>query len=521
MKKLLVLLCAVATLGIGAVNAQTLVYGQSGLPISLDTATDGNSLTVSYQIVENLVGFVLGTAEIAPGLAVSWEPNADSTTWTFKLREGVSFTDGTPFNAEAVKFNFDRWNNQDNEYAYADQGKDLTAWTSIFGNYYGMDGYLVESVDVVDDLTVSMSLTRPVGFFPQLVASSYFGMHSPTAIMEGGIDYGTPVKGAVGTGPFMFSEWIDGDRVVLTRNDNYWGEKAGVEQLVFRGIEEAATRLAELEAGSIDIAVNLAPDDYDTVTGNAELELALSSADLRVGYIGMHQSNKPFDDLRVRQAIAYAIDKDAIIEAFYGDLGSVAAEFIPPAMFGHSGLEAYPYDPEKAKALLAEAGYPDGFDTQFWYMPVSRPYYPNPKDLAEAAASYLADVGINAELMTEDWGIYLDDYALGKFPLYMLGWSADFADPDNFISPFFNPSNAKGGFGWDDPETFKLIEEAQSAGSLDERTMLYAEINQRIYDQLPALPVVNPRALNANRTNVEGFTVSPVADWLAAVTKTE
>lgn len=521
MKKVLAIIGALSVLVLSSANAQTLVYGQSGLPVTLDTAQDGNSLTVTYQIVENLVGFVNGTAEIAPALAVSWEPNGDSTVWTLKLREGVSFHDGTPFNAEAVKFNFDRWNNQDNPYAFADQGKDLSAWTYIFGNYYGQDGYFLESVEVIDDLTVAMTLTRPVGFLPQLLASSYFGMHSPKAIMEGGIEYGTPVRGVVGTGPFVFSEWIDGDRVILTRNDNYWGEKAGVERIVFRGIEEAATRLAELEAGSIDIAVNLAPDDYDTVASNANLELALSSADLRIGYVGMHQANKPFDDLRVRQAIAYAIDKDAIIEAFYGDLGSVAAEFIPPAMFGHSGLEAYPYDPEKAKALLAEAGYPNGFDTQFWYMPVSRPYYPNPKDLAEAFASYLADVGINAELMTEDWGIYLDDYALGKFPIYMLGWSADFADPDNFIAPFFNASNAVSGFGWNDPETFKLIEEAQSAGTVEERSLLYAAINQRVYDQLPALPVVNPRALNAIRTNVEGFIASPVSTWLAPVTKTE
>ena len=521
MKKLLVMVCAVALLGVSAVNAQTLVYGQSGLPVTLDTAQDGNSLTVGYQIVENLVGFVNGTADIAPALALSWEPSADAKSWTLKLREGVMFHDGTPFNAEAVKFNFDRWNNQDNEYALVDQGKDLSAWTYIFGNFYGQDGYLLESVEAVDDSTVTFNLTRPIGFLPQLLASSYFGMHSPKAIMDGGIEYGTPVKGAVGTGPFVFSEWIDGDRVILTRNDNYWGEKAGVEQVVFRGIEEAATRLAELEAGSLDIAVALSPDDYESVSGDPDLKVSVSSADLRVGYIGMHQANKPFDDVRVRQAVAYAIDKQAIVDAFYGELAVVAGEFIPPALFGNSGMEAYAYDPEKAKALLAEAGYPDGFDTQFWYMPVSRPYYPNPKDLAESAASYLAEVGINVELMTEDWGIYLDEYNQGKFPIYMLGWSADFADPDNFISPFFNASNATTGFGWDDPETVSLIEQAQTSGSNEERTLYYREIAQRLHDQMPALPMVFPRSYAATRTNVEGYLASPVSVWLAPVTKTE
>jgi peptide/nickel transport system substrate-binding protein len=523
MKKLMVVLGALALLTLGVGNAQTLIFGQSGLPATLDTAQDGNSLTVAYQILENLTFFKQGTAEVTEGLATSWEPNANATVWTFKIREGVTFHDGEPLNAEAVKFNFDRWNNQDNEYAYAAEGKDLSSWTYIFGNFYGQDGYLLESVEAPDATTVVFTLTRPIGFLPQLMAASYFGIHSPKAVMEGGVEYGTPAGKVVGTGPFSFSEWVDGERVTVVRNDAYWGEKAKVESIVFRGIEEPATRLAELEAGTIDIAVNLAPSDIETVQGNSALKIVTAPSDLRVGYVGMHQGNKPFDDVRVRQALAYAIDKDAIVEAFYGELGQVAAEFIPSELFGHSGLEAYPYDPEKAKALLAEAGYADGFDTQFWYMPVSRPYYPEPKDIAEAMASYLADVGIRAELMTEDWGIYLDDYAKGKFPIYMLGWSADFADPDNFISPFFNQTNATTGFGWDDADTFKLIEQAQSAGEQSERTVYYNEIAQRIYDQMPALPMVNPKTLNATLANIDGFYPNPLGSTVPfnTITKTK
>jgi len=137
-------------------------------------------------------------------------------------------------------------------------------------------------------------------------------------------------------------------------------------------------------------------------------------------------------------------------------------------------------------------------------MPVSRPYYPAPKDVAEAIVSYLGDVGIRAELKTEDWGIYLADYLEGKFPMYMLGWSADFADPDNFISSFFNSANAVG-FGWDNPAFFQLVKDAQQAGSLVERELLYQQIEQILYDDLPALPFVNPRTLNAVRNNVQGF----------------
>ncbi len=502
MKRLILVLAVLLAFATAA--AQTLVVGQSGLPVTLDTGQDGNSLTPAVQVVEHLVGFAQGTAQVEPRLALSWEPNDDATVWTFHLRQGVTFHDGTPFNAEAVKFNIDRWNDRDHEYNFVEQGKAFTSFTYVFGGYHGDPGYQIESVEVVDEYTVRINLTASIGFFPQQLASSYFGLHSPAAVAAGGIEYGGPTVGIVGTGPFVFSEWIDGDRVVLTRNDNYWGQLAGVEQIVFRGIESPTARLAELEAGSIDMALNLSPESYSIVANSSDFRPVSAESDLVIGYLGMHQANKPFDDVRVRQAFAYAIDKDAIVAAFYGDLASVANEFVPPGLFGRLNQPAYEYNPERAKELLAEAGYPNGFDTEFWYMPVSRPYYPAPRDVAEAVVSYLADVGIRATLHTEDWGIYLENYLEGKFPMYMLGWSADFADPDNFISSFFNPANAVG-FGYDNPALFQLISEAQQAGSLTERELLYQAIAQVLHDDLPALPFVNPRTLNGVRNNVQGF----------------
>lgn len=507
MKRILVALALTAVFGFAA--AQTLIVGQSGEPVTLDTGQDGNSLTPAIQSVEQLVGFKRSTAEIEPLLALSWEANAAADQWTFELREGVTFHDGTPFNAEAVKYNFDRWNHLDHPFSFVEQGNDFTSFTYVFGGYHGDEGHLIDSVDVVDEYTVRFNLTQGVGYFPQQVAASYFGLHSPAAIEEAGITYGHPGSGISGTGPFIFREWLEGNRITFDRNDNYWGENAGVEELVFRGIESATSRLAELEAGSIDIAVNLSPESYDVVAGSDSIKVVSAEADMVLGYIGMHQGNKPFDDVRVRQAFAYALDKDAIVEAFYGELAQVANEFIPPGLPGRLDNEPYPYDPEKSMELLAEAGFPDGFDTEFWYMPVSRPYYPAPKDVAEAVASYLGDVGIRAELKTEDWGVYLDDYLEGKFPMYMLGWSADFADPDNFISSFFNRANAPG-FGYENEELFTLINEAQSAGSLTERVVLYQQIEQIIHDDLPALPFVNPRTLNAAQNNIDGFFPNPL-----------
>ena len=520
MKRIILLL---ACLALSLASAQTLIYGQSGLPATLDTGQDGNSLTVGLQILEPLVGSS-ESAELIEGLATNWEPNEDATQWTFTLREGVTFHDGTPFDAEAVKFNFDRWNNRDNEFAFSADGKEFSSWTYIFSNYFGEDGYLLESTEVVDPLTVQFTLTSPVGFFPALLSSSYFGMHSPTAVMEGGLEYGTPNVGAVGTGPFTFDEWIDGDRVTVNRYEDYWGEPAGVESIVFRGIEETATRLAELEAGTIDIAVNLAPEDFEIVEGNDELVSAVVEGNnLSLGYIGMHQANPPFDNAQVRQAVAHAIDYEAIVDAFYGELGTTAGEFVPPGLFGRAELDAYEYNPERARELLAEAGFADGFDTEFWYMPVSRPYYPVPLDIAEAVASQLSEVGINAELKSEEWGIYLDDYSQGKFPMYMLGWSADYADPNNFVFTFFGPSQSVEAFGWDSPETLEFLEQARAASSEEERQGFYEEAANSIYDAVPAIPVVYPRTVHATRSNISGFTPSPLGTTipLAPVTKTE
>ena len=514
----------VLALVIGSATAQTLVFGQSGLPVTLDTAHDGNSLLISYQVAENLVGFAPGSVSLVPGLATSWSANDDATVWTFELREGVSFHDGTPFDAEAVKSNFDRWNDRGHPFAFANQGKNFVGWTYIFAAYYGDAGYLLEAVEVVAPLTVRFHLTSSVGFFPAMVAASYFGMHSPAAIMAGGLPYGTPSVGIVGTGPFRFVEWLDGDRVTVIRHDGYWGEPAGVERIVFRGIESPATRLAELEAGTIDIAVDLSPEDLPLVERNASLRAAFAEADLRIGYIGFHQENPPFDDLRVRQAVAHAVDLEAIVDAFYGTLGTVAAEFVPPGLIGRAGLEPATFDPERARELLAEAGFPDGFATEFWYMPVSRPYFPAPRDLAEAFVGYLSDVGIAAELRTEEWGLFLDDYLEGKFPMYMLGWSADYADPNNFIYTFFGPAEIGPAFGWTDAhaaETLRLLAAALSAGTTAEREANYVAAARIIGDQVPALPVVYPRTLNAVRVGIEGFQPSPLGSVVsfAVITK--
>lgn len=509
MKKFGAVFVTLLVLGLG--SAQTLVFGGSGLPVSLDDATDGNSLTVAYQILENLVFVEPGGTELEPGLATEWSANEDGTVWTFTLREGVTFHDGTPFNAEAVKFNIDRWNDPEFEFGFRDEGKTYEAWRYVFGGFAGEETAVVQEARVVDEYTLELTLNNPMGFLPAAFSSSYFGINSPAAVQEVGADYGTPAGGAVGTGPFQFVEWVDGTSVTLERYADYWGEPAGVEQLVFRGIEDPTARLAELQAGSIDMAVSLSPDDRETIEGDSSLEVVTATENLNIGYIGLHQANTPLENQQVRQAVAHAVDWNEVVAAFFGEGATVATQFIPPGLVGfRDDLEPYAYDPERARELLAEAGFADGFSTQLWYMPVSRPYFPSAEPVASAIASYLADIGIQAELQTEDWGTYLDDNQTGKFPMYMLGWSADFADPDNFIYTFFGGQEAELNFGYQNQEVTDLLVQARQEPDEAARAELYGQASQIIYDQVPAIPVAHNPVLNAVRVGVEGFEPSPL-----------
>ncbi len=508
MKK--VLLALAALLLVAAAGAQTLVYGVSGFPASVDAvdSQDGNSLVVSAQITERLVDFVPGGTDLIPGLATEWSANDDSTEWVFTLRQGVTFHDGTPFNAAAVKFNVDRWNDPNDPNGHRADGKTFVPWGLVFGGPVG-EGNLIAETVVLGDYQVQFNLTQPAPFLPALWAAVYFQFGSPAAIQAAGVAYGTPGVGAVGTGPFKFVEWIEGERVVLARNDDYWNGPAQVEQVVFRGIAEPTARLAELQAGTIDIAVLLSVDDLQTVENDPNLISAIPSSELNVGYLAMHQATEPLDNVLVRQAIAHAIDRVAIIEAFYGGLGVPAYAFIPASMAGQGDPWPYDYDPERSRELLAEAGYPNGFTTQFWYMPVSRPYYPAPQPIAETMASYLADVGITVELMTEDWATYLADYQTGKFPLYMLGWNADYADPDNFLRTFFGPTSVND-LGWDSPATRDMLQQATQISDADARTALYAQVHNNVNAEAPMIPFAYNRTLNAMRSNISGWVASPL-----------
>ncbi|WP_293133161.1 ABC transporter substrate-binding protein [Microcoleus sp. bin38.metabat.b11b12b14.051] len=499
----------------GAVPAGALVYGAGGPPVNLEpgNVTDGNSVIAIDQIYNRLTDFKPGTVELEPSLATKWSSSTDGKTWTFKLRSGVKFHDGTDFDADAVKFNVDRWWDAKNPQGYRDSGKNYQIWKDFFAGFKGDKDSLVKDVTVVDKSTIRFVLNRPFAAFPAAIGSGYFGIASPAAVKKVGAKYGTPGSLAVGTGPFVFKEWRSGDRIILEKNPNYW--KAGtpkVNQLVLRFVDDPAARLAQLRAGQLDFTVDLTPDQLKEVQADTNLE-AVVRPSFNVGYLALNPSYGPLAKSEVRRAIAQTINKQAIVKAFWGELGKHDSQFIPPSLnWAESDkVKDYEFNPQQAKAMLAKAGYPNGFDLDLWYMPVSRPYFPTPKPIAEAFAADLSAIGIRVKLLTKDWSAYLADRLKPPgFQAFMMGWTGDYGDPDNFYYPHFGPGSTADLGNWKNPKVLELLDQGRASGDKAARAKIYAEVGEILYGEAVRLPIVHSQPLLGKRKNIQGWIPSPL-----------
>ena len=490
--------------------AQTLIIAPNGTPTGLDAVDSRSGFYIGNQITETLVGFEPGTTNPIPRLATTWVSNEDATAWTFSLREGVYFHDGTPFNAESVKFNYDRWNVIDHPHAFRDRGRTYTPWTFIFGGTRG-NGSLLDAVEVMGEHEVVFRLTNPTPNFPLLTGVIYFQISSPNAIMLAGADYGNPAVGAVGTGPFIFERWIDGESIILTANRGYWDGAPQLDRVVYQFIPDATARLVALQAGTIDVAATVPSQELPTIRGNPSL-VPIFEEELNAGWLSLNRAFPPLDNPLVRRAIAHAVDRPALVEAFFGEAGVLADGFVHPQ--ASMGVEPWPYDydPELAAALLRDAGCPEGFDVTFWYRPTSSGTNPSPRATAEAIASYLADVGIRVRLDTVDSSAYNNLRRAGEFAMFQGGWVADFADPDNFLSTIFG-SIARTEIGWDDPQVRSALERARASSDREERMALYSYVDEVVREEVAAIPLVHSSVLHAHRSNIENWVSSPLGFW--------
>lgn len=486
----------------------TLVVARGGDSVLLDLmgATDGESHRVGNTILDRLVSLAdPDPNKIAP---IPWlaekYASPDGKVWTFTIRD-TKFHDGTVCDAEAVKFNFDRWINKDNEWRF---GRVSEYMDTEFGNTNP-----ITEVKVVDAKTLQVSLTSPSAVMLYKLPIGAFGISSPTAIKKEGDKYGTQAGTCVGTGPFVFKEWIPNDKISVEKNKNFWDPKMPkLDGIIWRSIPDNAARLAGYIAGDFQMA-DIAQTDYVTVAADPNFT-QFSTPSLGVGYVGFQQAKAPFDKLDNRWAVANAINRQAIMDTFYSpDKGDTLAKcFQPPSILGSNpDVGPIEYSVDKAKARLAAAGNPDGFKTEFWYIPVVRGYFPDSKAIAEAIAVDLAKVGIEVELKTQDWGAYLAARLEGAFPMWMLGWGSDNGDPDNFIGYHFShpvgKPNKEDGYAND--ELAQLLIDGAAEPDVAKREKLYKRAEQIVHDDMARLPFVWPAGVGYLHKSIKGYDPQP------------
>lgn len=502
------LIAAGAALAIGAAavpaTAETppgvLVVGQIAEPKSLDPAavTAVNDFRILVNLYEGLTVYKPGTLEVAPGLAESWEISEDGTEYTFRLRPGVVFHDGTPFNAEAVKFNFDRM--LDENHPYYDTGPfPLSFFFSA-----------IEETSAVDDLTVRFRLNAPYAPFLSNLAYPTGLIVSPAAVMAHGKDFG---RNPVGTGPFKFAEWRSNEAVVIEKNPDYWGEPAGTDAVVFRPITDANTRVAEMLAGGIDMMVEVPPTSLSKFEGDGFR--IVEQAGPHVWFLILNAKEGPMADKRVRQAANYAINKVAIVNDVLEGTAEVAAGPTPPAFAWayNADLEPYPYDPDKARALLAEAG-AEGAELTF-YVTEGGSGMLDPVAMGTAIQADLAAVGLKVNIKTFEWNTFLGEVnpgLEGKADMAEMAWMTN--DPDTL--PFLALRTAawpdKGGFNsgyYSNPKVDELLEAARVATDQAERARLYKEMQEIVQEDAPWVFVANWKQNAVTNDRVGNFQLEP------------
>jgi len=483
------------------VKGGTLTWGRGGDSVTLDLAqaTDGESIKAGIQILENLVMFKKDSMDVEPQLATSWSVSSDGLIWTFKLRKGVKFHDGTPFSAHAVKVSFDRV--IDKNHPFHKYG----TW-----RYPALGLGPVKEVKVIDDYTVTLRTEKPYAPLVANLALWLCPILSPTAIEKYKEDIG---RNPVGTGPFKFVKWVKDDQIIVERNEDYWGQKPHLDRIILKSIPEVSARFMALQTGAVDIADDLDPDSIQMAKTNPNFKV-IEQPSVNVGYLAMNTKKPILSNKLVRQAISHSIDKQTIIKTIFRGLAIPAKSPFAPSIWGYNyKIVDYDYNVQKAKDLLAKAGYPKGFEIELWAMPVSRAYMPEPVKTAELIQGYLAAVGITAKIVRHEWGVYLDKTSKGEHDLCMLGWLGGNADPDNFLYGLLHSDNAKPPAAniafWQNPEFDKLVKEAQTLFGKEKRAPFYLRAQEIFHEEAPWVPLAHSTIVRIHNKKLQNVPLRP------------
>ncbi|WP_455424081.1 ABC transporter substrate-binding protein [Amycolatopsis thailandensis] len=513
--------------GAGGGSGGTMVFGAAGNPKTFDPLfnDDGETFRIIRQMMDTLIMNKPGTADLEPGLAEKWEGSNEGKTWTFTLKKGVKFHDGTAFNAEAVCFNFNRMFNMKGAAAQSQ----MIYYGDVFEGFAKNEGDasgapVFKDCQVKDDSTAVLNLNKAKGAFPAAFTLPSFSIQSPDAlkkynadnVTQSGDSFSYPeyaLQHPTGTGPFKFDSWDQAKgEITLSKATDSPTQTAKLDKLVFKVIPDENARKQALKAGDIQGYDYPSPADYGLLRNDGEQVLIRPS--FNILYLGINQANNPkLKDLKVRQALAYGLNRDQFVKSKLPEGAETATQFVPKAIDGYNeNVTKYPYDLNKAKQLLKEAG-AEGMTLKFYYpTEVSRPYMPNPADIFTSLSEDMKALGIKVEPIAKPWnGGYKDDVQkAGKQDVHLLGWTGDYNDAGNFVGTFFGREKPE--FGFTNAELFSAISAADAAPAGEAHTKAYQDVNQKIMEYLPAIPIsYGPPAIVVG-PKVKGLVASPLTD---------
>jgi dipeptide transport system substrate-binding protein len=506
-----VLFCLLAV----SVQAKTFVYCSEGSPEGFTPClyTSGTTFDASSrQLYDKLSMFERGETKIIPGLATSWDVSKDGKTYTFHLRKGVDFHT-TPyfkptrqFNADDVIFSFDRQRLKSHPYHKVSGGS--------YEYFSGMSmGSLISNIEKKDDYTVVFHLTRPESPFIANMAMDLGSIHS-AEYADKMMKAGTPDdfdQKPIGTGPFVFVSYQKDAIIRYKAHDTYWQGRAKIDKLVFAITPDASVRFAKLKAGEAHLMPYPNPADLAAMKKDPSINL-MEQEGLNVGYLAFNVTVKEFSDVKVRRALSMAINKQAIIDAVFQEAGKIAKNPIPPTIWSYNdNVKDYEYDVAGAKKLLAEAGYPNGFETDIWAMPVQRPYNPNARRMAEIIQADWAKVGVKAKIISYEWGEYLKRSMNGEHSTVLLGWTGDNGDPDNFLAVLLgcDAVGASNRAQWCYKPFDDLLMKAKQVSDIAERTKLYEQAQVIFKEQAPWVTIAHSIVYKPMSKKVVDFKIDP------------
>ena len=515
--KYAVIAAIVASMMATTADAKTLVFCSEGSPEALNpqliTTTTG--MNAARPMFNMLVEFTPGTSQIVPALAESWTISDDGTRYTFKLRTGVKFHSSRIFkptramNADDVVFSLLRQWKEDHPY-HRVSGTGFDYFKDM-----GMPD-LLKAVEKLDDRAIRITLTRPEAPFLANLAMAFNGILS-AEYADQLLRAGTPElydREPIGTGPFMFVSYQKDATLRYRAFPEHWAGRQPIEQLVFSITPNPIVRLTKVKAGECQVMALPNPGDTAEIAAHPALNL-LQQEGLNIGYLAMNVTRPPFNDVRVRRAINMAVDKAAIISSVYQGAGTTAKNPLPPTQWSYNdAIKDYPYDPAQAQRLLSEAGLPQGFETNLWYMPVSRPYMPNAKRVAELIQADLARIGVRVQLVTDNWVGYRSRLMAGEHAMALYGWTGDNGDPDNFLNVLLGCSSARPGGNniakWCHADYDALVNRAKRIVDQSQREALYRQAQEIFKQEAPWVPLAHSVVFMATRKEVKGFRMDPL-----------